>query len=305
GGDGGKGGNVILLPTNQKQTLMDLKIHPEYKAENGHPGKGKNQTGKCGQDYIIKMPKGVMVFDDQNNLIVDLVTEDPFVIAKGGIGGKGNAKFVSSVNRTPRYAQTGLPGEMKSLHFELRLIAELGLIGMPNAGKSTLLKKLTNANPKIANYPFTTLYPNLGVLKFEDKELIIADIPGLIEGASNGVGLGSDFLRHIARTKALIHLVEIIPDNVEMVFLNYLTVVNELTKSNPELMEKSQLVVLNKTDLITDSELTGLIDFFKEKNITPLVISSITGFGIGNLIKTILRLDNDFSNGADLKALEN
>ena len=290
GGDGGKGGDVIFLPTSQKQTLMDLKIRPEYKAENGGSGKGKNQTGKNGKDFIIEIPKGVMIFDDEHNLLADLISDEPFVVARGGIGGKGNAKFTSSVNRTPRYAQKGLPGEEKNLHLELRLIAEIGLIGMPNAGKSTLLKKLTNANPKIANYPFTTLYPNLGVLKFSDKEIVLADIPGLIEGASGGVGLGTDFLRHIARTKALIHLVEAIPGDVQSAFSNYQTVITELAKNSPLFVEKPQVLVLNKVDLLTELELLEFLAFFKKQEVTPLAISSLNSFGLGNLIKTISQL---------------
>ncbi len=273
GGDGGKGGNVIFLPNSQKQTLMDLKIKTIYKAGNGEPGRGKNQTGKDGSDLIIHVPKGVMIFED-DTLIADLTEEEPFILAKGGLGGKGNARFSTSTNRTPRYAQPGLPGEEKSITLELRLIAQIGLVGLPNAGKSTLLKSLTNANPKIANYPFTTLFPNLGVLRLFDKELIIADIPGLIEGASQGLGLGHDFLRHVARTEILIHLVEAVPNEPEKAYQNYLVINEELKKSEVDLNNKKQIVVLNKIDVLPEEELNKTLKIFKTKKIKIIPISA-------------------------------
>jgi GTP-binding protein len=290
GGDGGNGGNIILHPTSQMQTLMDLKLKSVYKAKNGESGHKKNMHGKDGDDLVIKIPFGTMVFDQDQNLIADLISETPFVLAKGGKGGKGNSQFASSTNQTPRYAQTGLPGESKKVILELRLIAEIGLIGQPNAGKSTLLKRLTKANPKIAAYPFTTLYPNLGVLKFEDKEIVLADIPGIIEGASHGAGLGIDFLRHIDRTKFLLHLVEITPEDPKIAWKNYEIIQKEIQKSQIDLHKKKQLVLLNKTDLIETDKIAKFENYFLKKGVKTIPISAFTGYGIDQLIKKLKKV---------------
>jgi GTP-binding protein len=287
GGDGGQGGSVILQPDDSIQTLLDLRLSRIYNAKNGDAGKGRNQSGKKGEDKIIKVPKGTMVMDDNNNLIVDLVDYEPFIIAHGGKGGRGNQHFATAVNKVPRYAQKGLPGAELSITLELRLIAEVGLIGLPNAGKSSLLKQITKANPKIANYPFTTLYPNLGVLKYDDKEIIFADIPGLIEGAADGAGLGHDFLRHVARTKILVHLIELIPDDFEQCLTNYHTICTELTKSELGLEQKPQLIVLNKADLVEPSTLAEFTKKFAAQKITVLPISAVTGYGVTELCNRI------------------
>lgn len=210
GGNGGSGGSIVLKVSNKVQTLLDLKFKRKYKAKSGSPGRYKNQYGANAPDLVLDVPVGTIIWDENHDMIADL-TElgQTLVVAKGGMGGKGNAMFATSTNRAPRIAQPGLPGEERSVTLELKMIAEVGLVGLPNAGKSTLLKALTNAKAKIGNYPFTTLHPNLGVLHFPDSEIVIADIPGLIEGASEGHGLGIDFLRHISRTKVIVHLVSL------------------------------------------------------------------------------------------------
>jgi len=282
GGKGGKGGDVILEPAQNIQTLLDLRFQKLYKAKNGDAGRGKNQTGRNGADNIIQLPKGTLVFDKYGAQIADLI-DAPFTVAKGGKGGSGNKSFSTSTNRVPRYAQSGLPGEEIEITLELRLLAEVGLIGLPNAGKSTLLKSLTNAHPRIASYPFTTKYPNLGVLKTYDREIIIADIPGLIEGASDGAGLGHHFLRHIDRTHTLIHLVEIPLENPESAIDNYNIIQNELKKSQYNLEKKPQIVVLNKIDLLDDETIKKIQAQFQQKNIDPIPISAHTGKGIQGL----------------------
>lgn len=290
GGDGGNGGNVVLQPSTELQTLLDLRLNPLYKAANGDPGSKKNQSGKKGADKIIKVPFGTMVFDQYNQLIADLTEATPFIAAKGGKGGKGNQHFATPTNRVPRYAQPGLPGQELELRLELRLIAEVGLIGLPNAGKSTLLAQLTHAKPKIGNYPFTTLYPNLGVLKYDDREIIIADIPGLIEGASEGAGLGHEFLRHIDRTHTLIHLVEIIPDHPEISFKNYQTICQEIANSPVDLTNKKMIVVLNKADLIPEEDTRLFQDYFRAQGIDDtLIISGASGIGISELSVSLSR----------------
>ncbi len=290
GGDGGYGGDVILRATSTLQTLMDLDVKRRYKARNGGNGGVKNCFGAKGEHCIIMVPCGTMIFGDDSSLIADLKQDgDEIIVAKGGKGGLGNARFSTSVNRAPRYAQPGLPGDEMNLVLELRLLAEVGLIGLPNAGKSTLLKALTRANPKIADYPFTTLFPNLGVLKFADKEIVIADIPGLIEGASDGHGLGSDFLRHVDRTSVLIHLVAVTPDDYTLCWKNYQTVYNELEKSNDSIIKKPTIVVLSKDDIIPAEDKPVYEELFLEQGIQPIWISSLTQSGMPDLISTLVK----------------
>jgi GTPase len=289
GGKGGRGGNVVIEACSKLQTLMDLKIKKLYKASNGAAGKGKNQFGTQGQDLILKVPCGTIILDTKNNIIGDLVNlEETLIVAQGGAGGSGNKCFATSSNKAPRYAQPGLPGEEKELALELRLIAQLGIIGLPNAGKSTLLKKLTNASPKIANYPFTTLYPNLGVLRIFDQEIIIADIPGLIEGASHGLGLGHAFLRHVERTKYLIHLVALNDTEPKNIWADYNVVNKELQKNSLlSLIQKKQLVIFSKTDLVDKKMVTKTINFFQRKGIKAMAISALTSDNIDSLIQKI------------------
>lgn len=249
GGDGGRGGNIVLVVDQHQNTLSDFRHQKYFKAEDGAKGKGKNQTGASGQDLEIKVPPGTMVFDDQKGLLIgDLVEEGQrLVVCKGGRGGRGNTRFKTSTNKAPRLAEKGEPPEQKTLKLELKLIADVGIIGVPNAGKSTLLSVVSNAKPKIAPYPFTTLQPNLGVVDLDDEmQLVLADIPGLIEGAHRGEGLGHDFLRHIQRTRVLIHLLDGISEDP---FLDFAQINSELALFDPALEDKPQIVVLNKMDL--------------------------------------------------------
>ncbi|MBT5856435.1 GTPase ObgE [bacterium] len=289
GGDGGRGGHVIFRATRTLQTLMDLKLRQLFKAPPGDGGGKKNKSGLFGKDLIVRVPCGTMVFDKDHTLIADLTTDgEEFIIAEGGKGGRGNQHFATPTNRTPRHFQPGISGESKKVTLELRLIAEVGLVGFPNAGKSTLLKSLTSANPKIGDYPFTTLYPNLGVLKFVDREIVLADIPGLIEGASKGQGLGHDFLRHISRTKLMLHLVAIDPEHPDDLIKQYHTILNELAQSKNKINTSNPMItVLSKTDLVDTDTLDSIITEFKSNGIDVIPLSSHTRQGIPDLIKAI------------------
>ena len=292
GGDGGKGGSVYLKACNNMQSFIDLKQRNKrsYCAQHGKPGLGKKKFGSAGQDLVIEVPVGTLVFNQDKELIFDLAENgSTYLIAQGGKGGLGNANFSSSINQSPQYSQPGLKGELKYIQLELRLLAEIGLIGLPNAGKSSLLKCLTNANVKIDNYPFTTLFPNLGTLKTYEQEIIIADIPGLIEGASKGKGLGQDFLRHIDRTHSLIHLIAC-EDNPEITLRNYNITLAELKESPYNLQSKYMLNVLSKSDLVDESTCSSTIDLFKHHNIDIYPISSFTNEGISRLIKDISQI---------------
>ncbi|MCP4049741.1 MAG: GTPase ObgE [bacterium] len=290
GGKGGRGGNVILQATSKVQTLTDIKIHKHYFAKNGRPGKGKNQTGANGQDTVILVPPGTIVFDENKNIIDDLTTENSkAIIARGGKGGLGNSSFSTSVNRTPRYAQPGEPGEEKTIILELRLLADVGIIGLPNSGKSTLLKALTCTNPKIADYPFTTIHPNLGMMRFIDCEIIITDIPGLIEGASEGLGLGHDFLRHIDRSRLLVHLISTESSSPEQCWKDYTLICNELKNSEYNLTAKKIIIALSKTDLPEESCIDTIIEYFKSKGINVLTISSFSQRGL-NMLKEQIKM---------------
>ncbi len=254
GGDGGKGGSVILKSEQNLNTLIDYRYQQHHKAERGENGMGQNRTGKGGEDIILKVPLGTQVFEEDNKtLIYDFIKSgEEFVAASGGKGGLGNTRFKSSTNRAPKKFTKGALGEEFTIWLQLKTIADIGIIGLPNAGKSSLLASITNANPKIASYQFTTLNPNLGVASYDDKEITIADIPGLIEGAHEGTGLGVQFLKHIERCKTLLHLIDITNKDLEK---SYHQVKNELKSYSPDLLKKKELIVLNKIDLI-DEELT-------------------------------------------------
>jgi len=251
GGDGGKGGDVIIQTSERRRTLYQFRYKRHFKAANGAPGRGNQKTGKNGENIIIEVPPGTIVRDVETGERVKDFTKpnETIIIAKGGAGGRGNRRFVTSTNRTPRHAQSGLPGETYSLQLELKLLADVGIIGYPNAGKSTLVSRITSAHPKIADYPFTTLTPTLGVVTPDNGEpFAVADIPGLIEGAHDGAGLGDKFLRHVERTRTLIHLIDaaaIDPDNP---LVAYKAINRELSGFHPKLMDKPQIVVLNKID---------------------------------------------------------
>ena len=264
GGDGGKGGSVILISERNLNTLIDYRYQQHFKAERGKDGTGKNKTGKGGDDLYLKVPLGTQVFEEDNKtLIYDFKSQkEEFLVANGGKGGFGNTRFKSSTNRAPKKFTKGGQGEEFWIWLQLKTIADIGIIGLPNAGKSSLLASMTSANPKIANYKFTTINPNLGVASYDDKEVTLADIPGLIEGAHTGTGLGIKFLKHIERCKTLLHLIDITEDDL---FISYNQVRKELSKYSKDLVKKKEIVVLNKTDLIDEEEKKEKIKKLKNK----------------------------------------
>lgn len=292
GGDGGKGGDVIFRTTSSKRTLGHLRYKKHFNASNGTAGKGSQKTGKKGADLIIELPPGTIISDTETKeLLNDFTTIDAsYIIARGGRGGQGNRRFKTSTNRSPKFAQPGEPGQTLSLHLELKLLADVGIIGLPNAGKSTLISALSAARPKIANYPFTTLVPSLGVVHTGWGEpFIMADIPGLIHGAHKGTGLGIQFLRHIERTRVLIHLIDAAALDIENPLKAYEIINQELASYSSELAEKPQLIVLNKIDL--DSAL-ALTESFRaalpEK--TLFLISAAESTGLNALKSAIIKL---------------
>lgn len=291
GGDGGDGGSVILQVDRNIRTLMDFRYSKHHKAQNGEDGKSKMQYGKKGQDLVLKVPQGTIIRDAETNAIIADLTEDgsTFVIAKGGRGGKGNMKFKTSTRQAPRFAEGGTSGEERWINLELKLLADVGLVGFPNVGKSTLLSIVTDAKPKIADYHFTTLTPNLGVVELEGgRSFVMADIPGLIEGAHTGVGLGHEFLRHIERTRVLVHLVDISSREGRDPVEDFYKINEELKKYNTKLASKPQIVVANKIDILGESS-----DFERlEKEVSKLgyeiyAISAATGQGIKELENAI------------------
>ena len=274
GGDGGKGGSVILVAEQNLNTLIDFRYQQHHKAQRGDNGSGQNKTGKSGDDLILKVPLGTQVFEEDNKtLIFDfLKVGEKFVAAAGGKGGLGNTRFKSSTNRSPRKFTKGTIGEEFTIWLQLKTIADIGIIGLPNAGKSSLLAAITNANPKIANYQFTTLNPNLGVASYDDKEITIADIPGLVEGAHKGTGLGTQFLKHIERCKSLLHMIDI--TNVDLK-KSYKQIKDELKSYSSKLTKKKELIVLNKTDLINNEEIKMIKkDFSKITKSEVMVLST-------------------------------
>jgi GTP-binding protein len=296
GGNGGKGGDVIALADPQLTTLLDLRYQKQYRAGRGEHGLGKDQHGKTGEDRIIKVPVGTLIRDaGTGELIGDLKEAgQQVVVAAGGRGGKGNAHFVSSTNRSPRFAQPGEPGEDKELEIELRLLADVGIIGLPNAGKSTLIAAISAVRPKIADYPFTTLVPNLGVVGCgEGKSFVVADIPGLIEGAHEGHGLGDKFLRHVTRTSVLIHLLDASNVDEKDPLAEWRTVNRELELFDPELGKKPQIVVANKIDLPAGKSHAKLLAKKLPKGCQPLhAISAATTEGVGALVQYVgMRLE--------------
>jgi len=264
GGDGGKGGSVVLKSERNLNTLIDFRYQQHFKAERGGDGSGKNKTGKGGKTLFLKVPIGTQVFEEDNKTVIyDFKKEnEEFVVATGGKGGFGNTRFKSSTNRAPKKFTKGVIGEEYWIWLQLKTIADIGIIGLPNAGKSSLLASLTSANPKIANYKFTTLNPNLGVAMYDDKEITLADIPGLIEGAHTGTGLGIKFLKHIERCKTLLHLIDITEEDLVK---SYKQVRDELKKYSKDLLKKEELVVFNKIDLIEENQIKKKISIFKEE----------------------------------------
>jgi GTP-binding protein len=285
GGDGGKGGDVILKSTSHRRTLYPFRFKRQFKAPNGSHGQGKQKTGRNGDDLIIEIPPGTLIIDEQTNeLLKDFTQPDEvFIIAEGGRGGQGNSRFKTSTHRAPRFAQPGESGRFLKLKLELKLLADVGFIGLPNAGKSTLISVISSATPKIADYPFTTLTPNLGVVQAGWGEpFVVADIPGLIEGAHKGVGLGTRFLRHIERTRVLVHLIDVSTIDPQNPLAQYDTINRELANYSAKLMEKPQIVVLNKMDL-PDTQPAAEVFEAAVKDREVLQISAITRKGIRRL----------------------
>jgi len=273
GGDGGKGGSVILKAEQNLNTLIDFRFQQHHKAKRGENGAGQNRTGKSGEDLILKVPLGTQVFEEDNKTLIYDFTKisEEFVAAAGGKGGLGNTRFKSSTNRAPRKFTKGTQGEEFTIWLQLKTIADIGIIGLPNAGKSSLLASVTNANPKIANYQFTTLNPNLGVASYDNKEITIADIPGLVEGAHKGTGLGIQFLKHIERCKSLLHLIDITSEDLKK---NYQQVKNELKKYSNKLTKKKELIVLNKIDLMDEKEVNHIVKNFKKNTKSEVIAVS-------------------------------
>ncbi len=273
GGDGGNGGSVILKSERSLNTLIDFRYQQHHKAKRGDNGSGQNRTGKSGDNLILKVPLGTQVFEEDNKtLIYDFLNiGEEFVAASGGKGGLGNTRFKSSTNRAPRKFTKGTPGEEFIIWLQLKTIADIGIIGLPNAGKSSLLAAITNANPKIANYQFTTLNPNLGVASYDDKEVTIADIPGLIEGAHKGTGLGIQFLKHVERCKTLLHMIDITNNDVKK---SYLQVKNELKNYNSNLSKKKELIILNKIDLIDKSKVEDIVNYLSKSTKSEIITMS-------------------------------
>ncbi len=303
GGDGGKGGDVILQADSQLSTLLDLSYPQQFRAQKGTHGKGKNQTGKNGEDLIIRVPVGTIVLDDESGEVLqDLLFDgQQFIAAAGGRGGKGNARFATPTHRTPRHAERGERGEERWLRLDLKLLADVGLIGFPNAGKSTLLAKISSARPKIGDYPFTTLAPNLGVVETEDgRPFVVADIPGLIEGASKGSGLGLTFLRHVERTKLLVHLLDLSGEPPQNPMEAFDALNRELEAYHPSLLEKVQIVALNKIDLPSVRERAeGVKQEFERIGHRLYAISGKTGEGVDELILAISLALGSLSNKTD------
>ncbi|MEC7734603.1 MAG: GTPase ObgE [Pseudomonadota bacterium] len=287
GGNGGKGGDVIIKSTEGLNTLIDYRFKQHFKAKNGDPGMGSDKTGKSGEDIIIEVPRGTLILEEDNKeVIIDIMDKDQNItILKGGNGGFGNSHFKNSENQTPRNANDGESGKEKWIWLRLKLIADVGLVGLPNAGKSTFVSTVSKASPKIADYPFTTIHPVLGIVKYMDKEFVIADIPGLIEGAHEGKGLGDRFLGHIERCNILLHLIDVTDEDI---INSWKTVRNEIKSYSKELSLKNEIIVLSKSDALNKKELNDKKEELKNfvgKEI--FTISSVSGDGINNILKKI------------------
>jgi GTP-binding protein len=296
GGDGGRGGGVVLVADENLGTLLDFRIRPELRAPDGGAGQGSNCHGANGEDVVVRVPVGTLVFDLDAPAgappAADLARHGArLVVARGGRGGRGNARFATSTRQAPDFATPGRPGQARRLRLELKLLADVGLIGLPNAGKSTLIRRLSAARPRVAAYPFTTLVPSLGVVELEDRRFIVADIPGLIEGASEGVGLGDRFLRHVERTRVLVHLLDLARQELEGADLlhDWETVRAELAAYDPALLERTEIVVLSKVDLVANrGKLEELEARFRALGRATLRVSGATGEGVPALVRAMV-----------------
>lgn len=288
GGDGGNGGNVYFVAVDNVDTLMDFSGRHHWRAEDGKKGMGKKMTGKSGKHLVIEVPRGTLIYDKDTGILLKDLTEsrEKVCIARGGKGGRGNVHFTTPVEQAPRHAEPGKPGQERNLRLELKLIADVGLVGKPNAGKSTLISHISEARPKIADYPFTTLHPVLGIAELSrHKRLVIADLPGLIEGAHEGAGLGDTFLRHIERTRVIVHLLDVMPFDGSDPAENYYMIRNELNKYSNILAAKPELIVANKMDLTNADE---ILDQLRDELGKPiLAISAVTGKGLVNLLEKL------------------
>ncbi len=299
GGDGGNGGSVILVADRNENTLLSFRSRRSFRAGNGEPGGGQQATGADGADVEIRVPVGTVVFDaeaDDEEPLADLSADGQrFVAARGGRGGRGNARFKTSTRQTPDFAQDGLPGESRSLRLSLKLLADVGLVGFPNAGKSTLIRSISAAKPRVASYPFTTLVPSLGVVEVGDRRFVVADIPGLIEGASDGAGLGDRFLRHVERTRVLVHVLDLGAMLLEErnLLSDYEVLRRELERYRPELLERREVVLLNKTDLVPEdgtADVNGVAAALASNGCTVLRGSGATGQGMRELCVALQRI---------------
>ncbi len=297
GGNGGKGGDVVFVVDTGMRTLMDFKYQKMFKAKNGSDGAARKSSGKNGDDCVIRVPIGTIIIDSKTeNIIADLSSEDSkFIAARGGKGGRGNTEYKSSVRRAPSFAQAGFKGIERDLILELKSIADVGLLGFPNVGKSTILSSMSKAKPKIANYHFTTLKPNLGLVEvIKGKSFIMADIPGLIEGASDGIGLGHDFLRHVERTRLLLHVVDVSGSEGRNPVEDFKIIMNELKEYNINVHDKPMIVIANKIDIASDESLINEFrEFIKEKELKLFEVSAVTGQGLEEAMKYVTtELDN-------------
>jgi len=293
GGNGGRGGNIVVKTSASLTTLMDLRYRKHFDADRGEHGKGAMQDGRGGADVILTVPPGTLIYDHTTgDLIADLTDDNmELIVAKGGRGGKGNAHFVSSTYQAPQFAQPGEEGEQRELRFELKLLADVGLVGMPNAGKSTFLSLVSKARPKVADYPFTTLVPQLGVVVHKSyPPFTVADIPGLIEGAHQGHGLGIQFLKHIERTKVFLHLVSLGPDETTAPLERYQIIQKELAAYDPDFKKRKQIAILTKADLLPPAELTQIQKEFTKKKIKTMTLSSVTREGLDEILELIAKI---------------
>jgi GTP-binding protein len=302
GGDGGHGGSVYLESTDQLNTLLQFRFNPEFRAGDGSHGQGNNRHGRDGQDVIVLVPVGTVVTDAETGQLVHDFSEpgQRVCVAPGGRGGRGNARFATSTNRAPRYHEDGQPGITRVLNLELKLLADVGLVGFPNAGKSTLIARISAARPKIADYPFTTLEPVLGIVHYDDfKTFVVADIPGLIEGAHKGRGLGLDFLRHIERTRLLLHVVDVSTSSGRDPVNDFLAICRELQLYGAGLLEKPHMVAASKMDIADQAKVKRLGEFCQRRGLLMVPISAVTGFGIDQLVGALgKRLEEHNRSGA-------
>lgn len=292
GGDGGPGGSVLLEASERKHSLLDFQFRNQYRAPTGGGGEGQNRHGRSGEDLVLEVPVGTVAKDTETGEVLADLTEpgQRWVAAKGGRGGKGNAHFTSSTHRSPRFAQEGPPGEEREIKLELKLIADVGLVGLPNAGKSTLISAVSAARPKIADYPFTTLVPNLGVVQYDDAPpFVIADVPGLIEGAHEGAGLGIRFLKHIERTRLLVHVIDTSGVSSENPLKPFRAIEHELVSYSEKIANKPRIIVLNKTDLVENKdELEKIAESYRQLGYPVLLVSSLKREGLRELVRLLM-----------------